>query len=574
MSGEDSVTKVSTRRRRLAIIGGGSSGLICLKNGLDLIADWDIVCFEKSDQVTGCWGNPYPGFVSTSTKYTTQFACFPQFDAAIKSDGGRSRDEFFRDDEYGQYLERFSKEFSLHRKIELHSQVDNLCRDTARGGWKLTITCSQESRSKTTTDHFDSVIICSGLAAEPKPLDCDIKRLSVSELNHCDGLGHVNNKCIVVIGGGESAVDYASRLASPELNNEVFLSLQSGIRVSPRYHPIRGVPSDFLRNRLMLSIHQDLRNWIGQRFVVARIKYQRAFEWFFPSARSKHESATTSVDATPRDVVQIRKQWAYKLTKTAKDDLFNMFHNKSDDFLDAVADGRITIVGTPVNNQFTTFHSFDSAGEEKVVPDMVVPAVGYRSQLSELSGAQISLADFYLGCCHVTYPDLYLVGFARPIIGNIPTISEMQSRYVCSLIAGEIPRPPRIEELHQLDRACRTVRYKKVNMDAVYPVEMFPYCDKLAKQMKTFPSLFSVGSLVSWCRMQLAPATTLHYVYSDAEARERYRSAPVYMPAILVLLLLILKPINLVYRVCRGLRRGWQQCMSGVARRYQRDRRS
>jgi len=556
VSGEDPAIKAVTSRRRLAIIGGGSSGLICLKNAVDLLADWDIVCFEKSDRVTGCWGDPYPGFVSTSTKYTTQFACFPQFDATITSDGGRSCNEFFRDDEYGRYLDAFADKFSLHRNINLHSQVDSLCRDTSKGGWKLAITCTQDGQSKTTTEHFDSVVLCSGLAAEPKPFDGDIECLSVSELNHRAGLGHVTNKCIVVIGGGESAVDYASRLASPALNNDVFLSLQSGIRVSPRYHPIRGVPSDFLRNRLMLSIHADLRNWIGQRFVVARIKYQRAFEWFFPSSHSRPELTTTPSNATQREVDQIRKKWAYKLTKTAKDDLFNMFHNKSDDFLNAVADGRITILGTPVDNQFTTFHSFDSNCQEKVVPDMVVPAIGYRAQLEELSAGKIRLADFYLGCCHVTYPDLYLVGFARPIIGNIPTISEMQSQFVCSLIAGEVLRPSRIAELHRVDLATRTVRYRKINMNTVYPVEMFPYCDKLAKQMNKYPAPFSVGSLLLWCRMQLAPATTLHYGYGDAELRERYRSAPVYMPVILVLLLLLLKPVNLVYRVFRGLRRG------------------
>jgi hypothetical protein len=130
----------------------------------------------------------------------------------------------------------------------------------------------------------------------------------------------------------------------------------------------------------------------------------------------------------------------------------------------------------------------------------------------------------------------------------------VQARYVCGLIAGEIHRPPRNEALHQADRASRTRRYKKVNMDAVYPVEMFPYCDKLAKMMNTFPSLFAVGSFLSWWRMQLAPATTLHYAYRDAESRERYRSAAIYMPATLALLLLMLTPLNLVYRVFRGLR--------------------
>ena len=379
MTGEDAAMKVVTSRRRLAIIGGGSSGLICLKIGLDFLDDWEIVCFEKSDRITGCWGNPYPGFVSTTTKYTTQFACFPKFDASVKSDGGRSRSEFFRDDEYGQYLEGFVEEFSLHRNIALHCNIDSLRRSTGGGGWDLTITCTKDDRSKTTTEHFDSVILCSGVTADPKRLDCDIKSLAISELNHPDGLGHVTNKCVVVIGGGESAVDYANRLASSELSNEVSLSLQSGIRVSPRYHPIRGVPSDFLRNRLLLSIHEDIRNWIGQRFVESRIRYQETFEWFFPKSNPQEDSTTTPPDAADRNINQIRKQWAYKLTKAAKDDLFNMFHNKSDDFLDAVAQGRITIVGAPVDNRFTTFHCFDSDRDEDLVPDLVVPAVGWLS---------------------------------------------------------------------------------------------------------------------------------------------------------------------------------------------------
>ena len=155
MSGADPVIKGVPCRRRLAIIGGGSSGLICLKNSLDLLADWDIVCFEKSDRVTGCWGNPYPGFVSTSTKYTTQFACFPQFDASVNSDGGSSRSEFFRDAEYGQYLEGFADKFSLHRNIELQSEVDSLCRATAGTGWDLTITRTTDGRSKTNMEHLN-----------------------------------------------------------------------------------------------------------------------------------------------------------------------------------------------------------------------------------------------------------------------------------------------------------------------------------------------------------------------------------------------------------------------------------
>jgi cation diffusion facilitator CzcD-associated flavoprotein CzcO len=72
--------------KRLAIIGCGSSGLITLKYALDELRDWEITAYEASSNITGCWGNPPTGFVSTSTKYTTQFACYPLYDANVRRD--------------------------------------------------------------------------------------------------------------------------------------------------------------------------------------------------------------------------------------------------------------------------------------------------------------------------------------------------------------------------------------------------------------------------------------------------------------------------------------------------------
>jgi len=555
VTGGSPASRTTGNRRSLAIIGGGSSGLICLKYALDMLTGWDVVCLEKSDRITGCWGNPYPGFVSTSTRYTTQFACYPVFEATVNPDGGKSRAEFFRNGEYGQYLEQFAETFSLHDNIELECRVDGIRRSADGNGWDLSVTRLNGDGPATTTGHFDCVVICTGLAAAPKQIDCDVELLPHSELNHPKGLGHITNQRIVVVGGGESAVDYANRLSMPELKNEVFLSLQSGIRVSPRYHPIRGVPSDFLRNRLMLSIHEDIRNWIGQRFVELRIQYQETFERLFPRSHSGDEPPAATPHSKSQSNSQLQKEWAYKLTKSAKDDLFNMFHNKSDDFLDAVGDGRIQIVGAPVDRRFTTFRNFDCDTEVVVNPDLVAPAVGYRATLGALSEGRFQLSDFYLGCCHVNFPDLHLVGFARPIIGNIPSISEMQARYVISILSGKVARLSGITQLHQADVRYRRDRYKNLNMDAMYPVEMFPYCDQLARLMKAVPSVLSPASLRSWCRTQLAPASTLHYTDGSGQLSEHGDSAKVYMPTALVCFLLALKPVDWVYRVFRSCRK-------------------
>ena len=525
---------MSVAQKRLAIIGCGSSGLICLKMALNFLTNsgngkWEIVCYEQSNSITGCWGNPYPGFVSTSTRYATQFACFPICEATVNPDGGACREEFFRDGEYGEYLELFANEFNLRSYIQLNHRVENLTRNPD-GTWQLSV---QGSIKK-----FDAVVICTGLAAKPKPIDSDVPQLSADDLNQPGGLNHIQNKKIVVMGGGESAVDYANRLAKKALNNEVFLSLHSGVRVSPRYHPVRGVPSDFLRNRLMLSVHPDIRNRLGQIFVEWRIKYQRQFEKLFPNKNSPTDNESLEDESAKRS-----KEWALKLTLAAKDDLFNMFHNKSDDFLEAVGDQRIKIVGGAVDSACRDFFQFDS--EERVIiePDLLVPAIGYKSTLEQLSDSKLKLADFHLGCCHAQHRGLYLVGFARPIIGNIPTISEMQARYIFGLIAGEFQKPTEVELLQKKELALLHKRYAKLNLESVYPVEMFPYCDKLARLMS-----LPVGK--GW-RSKLAPATTMHYFGNDPRIQKVVEPAPIYMPVTLILFILMMKPVDWLYRMIR-----------------------
>ena len=538
-----------TSQPRLAIIGCGSGGLISLKTALAELPGWQVVCFEKSDQIIGCWGNPYPGFVSTSTKYTTQFACFPERDAAVEADSGQSREEFYRGAEYGEYLNRFADVFQLRSQIKLGHQVERLTRAEDGSGWSVTYRAmAAPDSSATTTEHFDVVIVCTGLAAQIKEIETTISTLSLRELNAPNGIAKIRSERIVVFGGGESAVDFATRLSQPELGNEVYLSLRSGVRVSPRYHPIRGVPSDFLRNRLMLSIHPALRNWIGQRFVEARILHQEHFERWFPAAhRNKSAESETQVQS-------LRKEWAYKLTKAAKDELFNMFHNKSDDFLDCVAKGTITIVGPPVDASMESFYHFGSKERIDVRPTKILPAIGYKSTLSGIAGGALRLPDFHLGCCHVSFPDLFLVGFARPIIGNIPTISEIQAAYVCGLIGGRFPRTERIAELTAIDQQQKAARFAKLDLEAVYPVEMFSYCDVLARNMNSFPSWRNVGSLRAWWSMQLAPATTAHYLYHDQQIRRFFARAPVYMPTLLVVFLLLLKPFDWTFRAVWWLR--------------------
>lgn len=540
----DSNSSVDSKsRKRLAIIGGGSSGLICLKYAQEMLPNWNIRCFEQSDNLLGCWGNPYPGFVSTSTKFTTQFTCFPIYSAGVSPNASQEKREFFRDGEYGEYLQAFADQFHLHQNICLQTRVDQMVRSTDLASWRLSLNGRLDGTIQSWYEDFDQVIICTGLAADPRRIESQIPQKMPTDLHSGPA---IRQRRIVVVGGGESAVDLADRLSQPDYENEIFLSLRSGIRVSPRYHPIRGVPSDFLRNRLMLSIHKDLRNWIGQRFVRARIKHQSVFERIFPRRDEQSLEERLTKDAAAK-----RKYWDELLTQHAKDELFNIFHNKSDNFLNAVGEGRIQIVGPPVDQSYDTFREFGSDAIRSINPDLIVPSIGYRARLSEISQGTLQLTDFYLGCCHVKYPDLFLVGFARPVIGNIPTISEMQAEYVCRLISGDLERPKTLIEANRHPAAWQSHRVPAFPESDIYPVEMFPYCDQLAELLGRPLKQNRWKNFPAWCRQQLEPATTLHYVPSQ-RLPKAMRRHPIYLPVLLIAALLMIKPIDWIYRsYCR-----------------------
>jgi hypothetical protein len=519
-------------QKRLAIIGAGSGGLVTLKLALEQLPDLEVCCFEKTSSTQGAWGKTYEGFVSTSTKYTTQFSCHRKFDSSVRDGADQEYHEFFRDNEYGDYLQSFVEENNLGDFIYKNYDVQKVARKESK--WELSMLREGEEDVQS----FDYLVISTGLAEKPKAIQSPVKTLL-----SFDDKKLIRGKKIVVIGGGESATDIANRLASPELENQIYLSLKTGIRVSPRYHPIRGVPSDFLRNRFLISIHENIRNAVGQKFVEARIKHQEKFERFFRSKSKMKESGS---------LADKRKHWDTKLTKRAKGHLFNMFHNKSDAFLGAVAEDRIRIIGKNINDSYDNYFDFDNEEEIKVCPDYLVPMIGYESHILEISEGTIQVKDFFLGCQHVDYGNLFLVGFARPIIGNIPSISEIQARYIVGIIGGQYQRSSKIKEEHAFDRDLLTRRYPKLNTDQMYPVDMVPYCNRLAKKMGTYPSLKKLKSLRRWIKVSLSPFSTMHYVDEDFDG-DYIDAQSVYSPLIITLLLVVIKVFDIPYTKIKNI---------------------
>lgn len=523
---------------KIAVIGAGCSGLVTLKYLLDALPTTEVVCLEKSHSVRGCWGDQRPDFVSTSTKYTTQFSCFRKWTSEVTPE--HNFEEFYRGPEFGDYLEAFAAHFHLKEHIRFGVEVRHL----SRTGESWTILLSENGTEE--RQAFDAVFLCTGLANQRAPRD-------LNTIPVTDNFENIRDSTVVVVGGGESAADVANHLAKSEHNNTVYLSLRSGIRVSPRYHPIRGVPSDFLRNRLLLSFGKGIRNWVGERFVTFRIRFDSLLARWFPHERSYDPAQA------------LRREWDLKLKARAKGGLFNVFHNKSDDFLDAVAEKRLQIIGPPVDEQWTGYFDFDHTVTFPLAPDVLIFSTGYRSRLDEFFGGTIQLKDFYRGCVHTDLPNLFLIGFARPIIGNIPSISEMQARYTVGLLAGKYKLPAGIKQKQEEDWKSLCAEFPTINTANVYPVEHFTYCDVLAREMGILPTLATAGSLRTWLKIMLAPISTLHYLdeYFDRTAIDRQK---VYMPGALLTFLSLVRLLGVPFRWIRSVSRVRKPTLGKVAR--------
>src|SRR5215475_1286450 len=173
---------------KIAVIGAGCSGLVTLKYLLDIYPVEDVFCFEKSHSVRGCWGNQRPDFVSTSTKYTTQFSCFRKWSSEVTPQ--QNFEEFYRGSEFGDYLEAFAERFNLKPRIRFGIELRHL--EWNDGSWSLRLAENGHEEGQT----FDAVFLCTGLANQKTSLTTPTIPVAESPEGVC-------NATVVVVGGGE-----------------------------------------------------------------------------------------------------------------------------------------------------------------------------------------------------------------------------------------------------------------------------------------------------------------------------------------------------------------------------------
>ncbi|XP_005528712.1 PREDICTED: dimethylaniline monooxygenase [N-oxide-forming] 5-like [Pseudopodoces humilis] len=468
--------------KKVAIIGGGSSGLCaikaCLQEGLEP------VCFERTGDIGGLWRfeeRPEDGrasiYRSVIINTSKEMMCFSDF--PIPEDFPN----YMHNSKIMEYFRMYAQHFDLLRHIRFRTSV---CRVSKRpdfassGQWEVVT----ESQGKQEAAVFDAVLVCSGHHTDAHlPLSSfpGIEKFKGRYLHSRDykDAQAFTNKRVVVIGIGNSGSDLAVEIS--QTAQQVFLSTRRGAwilnRVGDQGYPIDTILTTriktFLQGLLSLSVACDyMESKLNARFDHSRYGLK-------PKHRVFHQHPTVN-----------------------------------DDLPNRIISGRVRV--KPNIQEFTeTSAIFEDGTREDV--DAVVFATGYSFSFPFLEGFkvvenQIPLYKFMFPP-DLEKPTLAFIGFIQPL-GAIMPISELQCRWATRVFKGLSELPPQhdMEADIEQKKEAMAKRYVKSQRHTIQ-VDYIPYMDELACQLGVKPNLLTLFLTDPKLAMEVAfgPCTPYQY---------------------------------------------------------------
>ncbi len=400
----------SHKRRRVAVVGAGPSGLVAAKSLKE--EGLEPVVFEQADGVGGQWYGPsdhsgvWPGMRANTSKTLDAFSDFPPSESVPM---------FPRVEELRDYLQSYAKTFDLNRSIRLRTPVQRIERDDGR--W-LVVTGDGGGES------FDGIVVASGCFNRPRqPVIEGIEHFAgeVEHSFHYRGREAFRGKHVIVLGNSVSGTEIANDLAIDD-SIRVTAALRKPRYVIPRVS--RGVPSDW--------------------------RFFTRFSAYLPMAFPPE----TVADGLKRQVLDVSGHPSQYGAPAPDDNILVAHITLCQHWLAYVAEGRIRCRPAIVAVRGSTVVFADGDEEEA---DAIVMATGYDLSLPFLPedvrrtlNADGTGLDLYVHTFHPDMPGLAFIG-QYILIGPYAPCVELQARWIAMVWPGLRELPPRERMEHGIE---------------------------------------------------------------------------------------------------------------------------
>lgn len=425
------------------IVGAGWSGIVACKymlaHGLSCLV------LEKNNYSAGVWhfdeSNTETGGVISSTRTTSSKPVTEMSDFPMPDD----IPPFPTHTQILNYLESYIKQFNLSKNIKLNSFVESITKEN--NVWMIKCQKNMLYQSK-------FVIICSGIHQHPNTdiLDTKIFSSFTNEIMHSctlkSGFDRFINKNILIYGSGETASDIAVEISS--YSNKLFLSSPNGQWIVSKY-----TKSVFHPQILTLDQYSSVLRTIID-----------------PTDDAAYAASITQEEGKCGHGI---KEWETTAPYQTK------FFNKNAEMISRVHLNLIHPKSNIDKCDGNIIHFSDGSSGEC---DAIVLCTGYKEYFEFLPKTFriSSMYDNFNLIFHTKDPTLTFCGFARPIVGSITAMSEVQAICIAKVFVNEISLPTKtiMENMIQKDKEYYDKRFGLESKRISGLVDFIKYQEKLA----------------------------------------------------------------------------------------------
>jgi len=508
--------KTEVKRRRVAVIGAGPSGLVTTKELLE--QGHDVIAFEQQPMIGGVFANHYDELLLTSSNMLTSFGDYPSREGEA---------HVWTCAEYLEYLYGYAERFELFPLIHCSTHVTSVRRDADTGTWRIRARSAQEDtatpRHQVPPAYIEAASSSPQLPTQEQEFEVDHVAVC-SGANHCgsvptwlglDDFGgevlHSSNywrperftdRRVLIVGLGESGSDIALQIARVAKATAVSTRCGPGYMI-PRYY--NGRPTDVDSSRCYHAIPLPV----------------------LESSLFKLNMRLIDAYMGPDDDPEVLRR-AEEINAARGISTFRRFSTKSTGFVEAMVHHGTEYKPDieriePGRVQFVDGTHFDC--------DAIVLCTGYKVRFpffaehhpelvdmgARIRGLYKRMIDPAIG------PGLAWIGLVRPGIGSIPPCAEMQARYFALLVSGARQLPSHTDMARDIETHARLDREHFV-ADAerlVTLTDFLRFLESVAEAIGCKPPLrrLFVSDPGTWAKVMFAPINPVQYRLTGPGAR-------------------------------------------------------